>query len=63
MDVLKEIKNYFKEKVFKNVIPLNIKIAEAPSYGKNVIDHFKNSKGAQAYIKVTEELKVRLCLD
>lgn len=56
LDVVEEVKKYFKNKVFKSVIPRNIRLAEAPSHGLSVIDYDKNSKGAKAYIKLANEL-------
>jgi len=55
-EVMIEVKKYFKEKVFKNVIPRNIKLSEAPSYGKPIDKYDSNSKGALAYQKVVKEV-------
>lgn len=55
-EVMIEVKNYFKDKVFKNVIPRNIKLSEAPSYGKPIDKYDINSKGALAYQKVVKEV-------
>ena len=54
--VAEEIRNFFKEKVFKTVIPRNIKLAEAPSFGKSIFEHDIKSKGAQAYLSLTREI-------
>ena len=51
-----EIKNHFGKKVFDTVIPRNIRIAEAPSFGKPVIHHDASSKGAQAHFAFAREL-------
>ena len=51
-----EIKNHFGDKVFDTVIPRNIRIAEAPSYGKPVILHDPTSKGAVAHFAFAREL-------
>ncbi len=51
-----EIKNHFGDKVFDTVIPRNIRIAEAPSYGKPVILHDPSSKGALAHFAFAREL-------
>ena len=56
LDVVEEVKKYFKDKVFKTIIPRNIRLAEAPSHGLSIIDYDKNSKGAKAYIKLANEL-------
>ena len=54
-----EIKNHFGSKVFDTVIPRNIRIAEAPSYGKPVILHDPASKGALAHFAFARELLAR----
>ena len=51
-----EIKTHFGDKLFSNVIPRNIRLAEAPSYGKTIFEHDKWSKGARSYQKVTKEV-------
>lgn len=56
LDVVEEVKAYFKEKVFKTVIPRNIRLAEAPSHGLSVIDYEKSSKGAKAYMRLANEI-------
>lgn len=55
-DVLEEVKLYFKDKVFDTIIPRNIRLAEAPSHGLSVIDYDEKSKGAEAYIRLADEL-------
>jgi chromosome partitioning protein len=54
--VSEEIKSHFGDKVFDTVIPRNIRIAEAPSFGKPVILHDPSSKGAQAHFAFAREL-------
>jgi chromosome partitioning protein len=54
--VLKEIESHFGEKLFKAVIPRNVRLAEAPSYGKSIADHDKWSKGARAYKALAKEV-------
>ena len=56
LEVLEEVKKYFKSKVFKTSIPRNIRVAEAPAYGLSVIDYDENSKGAKAYMKIAKEI-------
>lgn len=51
-----EIKTHFGDKVFDTVIPRNIRIAEAPSYGKPVIHYDPTSKGAMAHFAFAREL-------
>jgi chromosome partitioning protein len=54
-----EIKTHFGNKVFDTVIPRNIRIAEAPSYGKPVIHYDPTSKGALAHFAFAKELLAR----
>jgi len=54
--VLKEVKQYFDEKVYKTIIPRNVRLGEAPSFGKPVILYDPESKGAQAYTNLAKEL-------
>lgn len=55
-EVVEEVKSFFKEKVFSTMIPRNIKLAEAPSFGKSVIAYDEKSKGARAYLSLGKEL-------
>ena len=55
-EVIKEIKNYFKEKVYETVIPRNIKLSEAPSYGKPIAIYDVSSIGAKRYLELAGEL-------
>ena len=60
-EVYSELKKYFKDKeyVFNTVIPRNIRLAEAPSYGKPCIVYDPESKGAIAYLKLAKEILER----
>lgn len=58
--VLSEIEKYYSDKLFKTTIARNVKLSEAPSFGKPVIYFDKYSKGAIAYDKVTSELLKRV---
>ena len=51
----KEVKKYFGDKVYKNVIPRNVKLSEAPSYGMPITLYDSRSKGAKSYEKFTKE--------
>jgi len=53
--VLQEVRKHFGDKVFKTLIPRNVRLAEAPSYGKPIFDHDKWSKGARAYKHLAKE--------
>jgi len=54
--VAEEIRGHFKEKVYKTVIPRNITLAEAPSYGRPVMLYNAASAGSQAYLELTREV-------
>ena len=51
-----EVQKHFGDKLFKTVIPRNIRLAEAPSYGKPISEHDKWSKGARAYKALAKEI-------
>lgn len=53
--VVKEVKKYFGDKVYKNVIPRNVKLSEAPSYGMPITMYDPRSKGAKSYEKFAKE--------
>jgi chromosome partitioning protein len=55
-----EVAQHFGEKLFKTVIPRNVRLAEAPSYGRTIFEHDKWSKGARAYKHLAEEVASRL---
>jgi chromosome partitioning protein len=55
-EVKDEVKKFFKEKVYKTIIPRNVKLAEAPSSGKSIFDYDKSSAGAKAYEKLVQEV-------
>ena len=57
--VADEIKKHFKETVFQVIVPRNVKLAEAPSYGKPVILYDIRSKGAEAYFELAKELLMK----
>lgn len=54
--VADEVRNVISERVFKIMIPRNVKLSEAPSHGKPVILYDVKSTGAQAYMKLAEEI-------
>ena len=54
--VVKEVKKYFGDKVYKTVIPRNVRLSEAPSYGMPITVYDPRSKGAKAYEKFAKEL-------
>jgi len=54
--VVKEVKKYFENKVYKTVIPRNVKLSEAPSYGMPITVYDPKSKGAKCYEKLVREI-------
>lgn len=55
IQVVEEVKKYFKEKVYTTVIPRNVRLAEAPSYGMPIHEYDPRSTGAEAYREFAEE--------
>jgi len=53
--VTEEVKKFFPKKVYSTVIPRNVRLSEAPSFGKPVIYYDKSSKGSEAYLKLADE--------
>ena len=53
--VVKEVKKYFGDKVYKTVIPRNVRLSEAPSFGLPITIYDPRSKGAKSYIKFAKE--------
>lgn len=58
-DVLGEVKKVFNDKVYDTIIPRNVRIAEAPSFGKPVISHDRSSRGAKMYMQLSREFLER----
>src|SRR5436190_13568449 len=58
--VAQELRKYFGEKLLDTIIPRNIRLAEAPSYGKPALLYDVRSRGAESYIKLAKELMDRL---
>ena len=56
LEVSQEVRKYFGEKVYKTVIPRNIKLSEAPSAGISIFYYYKNSIGAIAYQELAKEV-------
>ena len=55
-DVVEEVKKYFKTKMYKTIVPRNVRLSEAPSHGMPVIDYDSKSKGAQVYMELAQEV-------
>ena len=58
--VMDELKRYYAAKLFRTTILRNVKLSEAPSYGKPVIYYEKHCKGTEAYFEVTDEILERI---
>ena len=56
LQVVAEVKKYLKSKVFRSVIPRNVRLSEAPSHGKPGVAYDRSSRGAQAYIELAQEI-------
>lgn len=56
LQVIDEVKKYFQDKVFKSIIPRNVRLGEAPSHGKPIIDYDPRSKGAEVYQELAKEV-------
>ncbi len=56
MDVMNELHRFFPNRVFRSVIPRNVRLAEAPSFGRPIMEYDPWSKGAKAYERLTKEI-------
>ncbi|MFZ5945029.1 MAG: ParA family protein [Bacillota bacterium] len=56
IQVVDEVKNFFKNKVFTSIIPRNVRLSEAPSYGQPIIIYDSKSKGAEMYMELAKEV-------
>ena len=54
--VSQQLEQHFGDKVYRTMVPRNVRLAEAPSYGAPAVTWDKTSKGAQAYVALTEEI-------
>jgi chromosome partitioning protein len=54
--VAEDLRSFFKDEVLRTVIPRNIRLAEAPSYGKPILSYDVRSKGAESYIQLAKEI-------
>ena len=59
LEVVEDIRSYFKEKVYDTIIPRLIRLSEAPSHGKPIIAYDYKSKGNQAYLNLAKEVITR----
>lgn len=51
-----EVKRYFGDKVFRTIIPRNVRLSEAPSFGKSIVEYDPRSKGAESYDTLAKEV-------
>lgn len=56
IQVVEEVKKFFGRKVYSSVIPRSVRLAEAPSFGQPIIVYDKNSKGAESYLDLADEV-------
>lgn len=56
IQVIEEVKKYFQEKVYKTIIPRNVRLSEAPSHGQPIITYDPRSRGAEVYLELAKEV-------
>lgn len=56
VQVAEEVKKYYPDKLYKSVIPRNVRLSEAPSYGMSIFEYDKHSKGANSYLSLAKEV-------
>jgi len=56
IQVVEEVKKFFRNKVYRTIIPRNVRLSEAPSHGKPIITYDARSKGSQVYMELAEEV-------
>ena len=56
LEVVEDIKSYFKERVYDTIIPRLVKLSESPSHGKPIIAYDSTSRGTQAYLNLAKEV-------
>ncbi|SLL36273.1 ATPase involved in chromosome partitioning [Mycobacteroides abscessus subsp. abscessus] len=56
LQVIEEVKKYFQDKVYKTIIPRNIRLSEAPSHGEPIIIYDPKSRGAEVYLELAKEV-------
>ena len=54
--VVEEVREYFKEKVYRTIIPRNVRLSEAPSHGLHILEYDPRSKGAEVYLALAGEV-------
>ncbi len=61
IQVVDEVKKFFKGKVYASIIPRNVRLSEAPSFGQPIIQYDKHSKGAACYMDLADEVIENNC--
>lgn len=56
IQVIEEVKKYFQEKVYRTIIPRNVRLSEAPSHGQSIMTYDSRSKGAEVYLELAKEV-------
>jgi chromosome partitioning protein len=56
LQVIEEVKKYFQDKVYKTIIPRNVRLSEAPSHGQSIITYDPKSRGAEVYLDLAKEV-------
>lgn len=56
IQVIEEVKKYFQDKVYKSIIPRNVRLGEAPSHGQPIITYDPKSRGAEVYLELAKEV-------
>jgi len=56
LQVIEEVKKYFQDKVYKSIIPRNVRLGEAPSHGKPITIYDPKSRGAEVYLELAKEV-------
>lgn len=56
IQVIEEVKKYFQDKVYKTIIPRNVRLSEAPSHGEPIITYDSRSRGAEVYLDLAKEV-------
>jgi len=59
IEVVEEVRRHFGRKVYNTIIPRNVKLSEAPSYGQSILLYDEKSKGAESYLSLADEFIAR----
>lgn len=58
IQVIEEVKKYFQDKVYKTIIPRNVRLSEAPSHGQSIITYDPKSRGSEVYMELAKEVMI-----